>query len=416
MAHHQNNVQKRLLLGTASTALLVGCVLGVAACGGEPAAESGERELGVSRQEITSVVKIPNGTQTIWAHFTAADPNTAPDYTIRTEIVRLINSQVANGTIQIAIHKLGADISNALIVAARDRNVVVRAAVTGQIAGDTHVSQLKAQLDACSARGCGLVICSGGTYNKTCNWSGTNDSSMHEKFITFTGTTQPGSTLVEQATWIGSANFEGESLYQRGNNSLTFYNATSMNSGMNTHFSHLYAQTRTTDYRSGTRGYFNATGVGTEVFMSNDADGDAPTEVLRRYTGATGCRVRVMMSQIHRTAPLVELLRLKNQGCYVYIGVGGDDAPAVSAEAREYLRVNFPGAQWLRGCHDKSVAIYAKNSSGVFGYYTIAGSHNWTTSALRENDELLTVTNNQAVHDAYYLHFNDLWSKGTPLN
>lgn len=397
---------------------LVGCALGVAACGGALMEESEEGALAVARQEI-SAVKIPNGTQTLWAHFTAAYPGSTPDYTIKNEVVRLIDSQVAPGTIKIAVHKLGADIKDAL-VRAKSRGVVVKAAVTGQISGDPHVIDLQNQLATCGASGCGVTICSRDTNNKTCTWSGTAASSMHEKFITFTGTTQPGSTVVEQATWIGSANFEGSSLYQRWNNSLTFYNATSMNSGMNTHFDHLYAQgpsgVRVSDYRTSTRGYFNATGVGTEVFMSNDVDGDAPTEILRRYTGATGCRVRVMMSQITRTAPLDELLRLKNQGCYVYIGVGGESAPDISAGVKDYLRLNFPGAQWIPGCHDKALAIYAKNSSGVFGYYTMAGSHNWTVSALRENDELLTVTNNQAVHDAYYQHFTELWARGQPVN
>ncbi len=122
-----------------------------------------------------------------------------------------------------------------------------------------------------------------------------------------------------------------------------------------------------------------------------------------------------MMSQIHRTAPLLELLRLKKD-CYVYIGVGGEAAPAATAEVKEFLRVNFPGAKWLRGCHDKSLSIYAPNSSGVWGNYTIAGSHNWTLSALRQNDELLTVTNNLGVYNADVDHFNDLWTKGTALN
>ncbi len=397
---------------------LVGCALGVAACGGYSADEPEEREPGVSRQELSSV-KIPNGTQTLWAHFTAASPSSAPDYTLKNEIIRLIDNQVAPGTIRIAIHKLGLDIKDAL-VRAKNRGVVVKAVVTGQIASDSHVIDLQNQLATCGASGCGVVICSRDTNNKTCTWSGTAASSMHEKFITFTGTRQPDSTAVESATWIGSANFEGSSLYQRWNNSLTFYNATSMNTGMNTHFDHLYAQgpsgVRVSDYRTSTRGYFNATGVGTEVFMSNDADGDAPVEILRRYTGATDCRVRVMMSQITRTAPLDELLRLKNQGCYVYIGVGGESAPDISTAVKDYLRVNFPGARWIPGCHDKALAIYAKNSSGAFGYYTLAGSHNWTVSALRENDELLTVTNNQLVHDAYYQHFTELWATGQLVN
>ncbi len=413
MAHQQSHFRRSRSFRNGIA--LIGCMLGIAACGGTAVEESGEQELGVSAQGL-SVVKIPNGTQTIWAHFTTAYPGSAADNTIKDEVIRLIDNQVAPGTIRIAIHKLGTDIKAAL-VRAKSRGVVVRAAVTGQIASDAHVIDLQNQLASCAASGCGVTICSQNTNNKTCTWSGTNPSSMHEKFITFTGTRQPGSATVEQATWIGSANFEGASLYQRGNNSLTFYNAASMNSGMNTHFDHLFAQTRTTDYRSGTRGYFNATGVGTEVFMSNDADGDAPTEVLRRYTGADGCRVRVMMSQITRTAPLDELLRLKNQGCYVYIGVGGSDGgPDISAGVKDYLRVNFPNAQWIPGCHDKAVALYAKNSSGAFGAYTLAGSHNWTVSALRENDELLTVTNNQAVFDAYTQHFNDLWARGTPVN
>jgi hypothetical protein len=397
-----------------ATLALVGCALGVAACGGDVGDGSEAHEPGVSSQALAPV-KIANGTQTLWAHFTAAYPGSAPDYTLKNELVRLIDNQVAPGTIRIAIHKLGLDIKDAL-VRAKARGVVVKAAVTGQIASDAHVIDLQNQLATCAASGCGVTICSRDTNNKTCTWSGTAASSMHEKFITFTGTRQPGSTAVEQATWIGSANFEGSSLYQRWNNSLTFYNATSMNSGMNTHFDHLYAQARTSDYRSGTRGYFNAAGIGTEVFMSNDLDGDAPTEILRRYTGAAGCRVRVMMSQITRTAPLDELLRLKNQGCYVYIGVGGESAPDISAGVKDYLRVNFPGALWIPGCHDKALAIYAKNSSGAFGYYTMAGSHNWTVSALRENDELLTVTNNQLVHDAYYQHFTELWARGQPVN
>jgi phosphatidylserine/phosphatidylglycerophosphate/cardiolipin synthase-like enzyme len=412
MTHHQNRVWKFRTLRNGIA--LAGLVLGVAGCGGSPVDEAEKSEPGVSRQEL-SAIRIPNGTQTIWAHFTTAYPGSAPDDTIKNEIIRLIDNQVTPGTIKIAVHKLGADIEAAL-VRAKNRGVVVRAAINGQIAGDYHVTDLQNQLASCSASGCGVSICALDANNKTCTWSGANPSSMHEKFITFTGTRQPGSTTVEQATWIGSANFEGASLYQRGNNSLTFYNATSMNSGMNAHFDHLYAQTRTWDYRSGTRGYFNATGVGTEVFMSNDADGDAPTEILRRYTGGTGCRVRVMMSQITRTAPLDELLRLKNQGCYVYIGVGGESAPDISAGVKDYLRVNFPNAQWIPGCHDKALAIYAKNSSGVFSYYTMAGSHNWTVSALRENDELLTVTNNQGVHDAYTQHFNDLWVRATPVN
>jgi len=132
---------------------LVGCALGVAACGGALMDESEEGALAVARQEI-SAVRIPNGTQTIWAHFTAAYPGSTPDYTIKNEVVRLIDSQVAPGTIKIAVHKLGADVKDALVRAARVRGVVVKAAVTGQISGDPHVIDLQNQLAGCAGSRC----------------------------------------------------------------------------------------------------------------------------------------------------------------------------------------------------------------------------------------------------------------------
>jgi phosphatidylserine/phosphatidylglycerophosphate/cardiolipin synthase-like enzyme len=409
------NVRERLLKpfhAVLATGLLG---LAVSGCGEESAAEVDE--LGTARSAIQSAAATIAG-YPVWAHFTNPPATaSARDYTIHTELNRLINAAPAGSTIRGTIHSLSIDSVATALLNAQNRGVTVMVVIDGKNADSTDpavvtIRQLTNHKFCLNSNGGNACI----------STSAAGD--MHTKMFTFTATQDPNGVARSNVSWFGSANLTYASGTDAFNNAITVYGDAALMNGLNANFSDMWNRRHYTgndyyDSASG-RGYYQATAA--DAYASPEGAGQTDTIVTRLndMTPDSSCRLRIGMAFVTSGRPgLLNLVKdFKAAGCAVWMVVGGDSTDGISMDQTTYTELLRAGVAIRRKdkVHDKFFLAYGKYGT-AYQYRVYTGSQNWSQDALNENEEIFVkmAPETGTVHplyDAYYTHFNDAYNSG----
>ncbi|GAA0943825.1 phospholipase D-like domain-containing protein [Virgisporangium aurantiacum] len=350
----------------------------------------------------------------VWAHF--SNPRTARDYTIITELRRLIDAAPAGSTIRGTIHSISIDEVAQALVNAKNRGVTVQVVVDGKNAASTDPS-------IPSLRQLSNRFCVNANAGHSCV-STSADGDMHTKMFTFTATTDPDGTARSNVSWFGSSNLTYATGPDSFNNTVTVYGDATLMNGLNANVADLFAQRHyaNNDYYDSAsgRGYYMATAA--DVYASPERAGQTDTIVTRLndVTPDANCRLRIGMASVTSGRPEIvsQVKRYRSGGCQVWMVVGNDSAGGISMNQGVYNDLLGAGVKIRRMAqvHDKFFLVYGKYGT-AYNYRVYTGSQNWTQDALSENDEIFVKmgTESGATHplyDGFYNHFNDAYNFG----
>jgi phosphatidylserine/phosphatidylglycerophosphate/cardiolipin synthase-like enzyme len=398
---------RRATLVTAGLAAVMAC----GPQGWEEEKALGKGEHGTAQQAVTtcSTKTTINGYVT-WAHFMNPTAPCKPDANgfdrnITDEFIRLVQSVPAGGTIRGNISSISSDAVARELLAAQNRGVKVYITGSGQLASQTggemtYLNQLT------NKKWCYSSV--GPTYGCIGN---TADGAAHTKAFTFSSVTLPDAPtqLVSNVTWFGSMNFTYLNWSQ---NAVTVYGDTVLYDGMTKILSDMYTGVyRGTNYYDSSipRGYVNAASA--NIYASPEQEYDIIVSRINDVTPDAYCRVRVLQASVKdsRLEVVDQLVKLKQGGCRVEVA-----AETVEPTALGRLKgAGIPVRQY--NVHDKVFIIYGKYGT-VYQYKVYTGSHNLSGHANDARDEIfVAMTDNRALHDAFYFHWLDAYNNGTPL-
>ena len=343
------------------------------------------------------------------------------DFAVQDSLIELIEDTASGETIYDSMFSFSQTPVAEALSDAQARGVHVRLAIDGQTDDPDNAAQniLKdADLDE-------LVYCSGANDSTSC--IGTVGGINHNKMFAFS---QSGDR--SDVVWVASqnlTNFQGL-LY---NNAVVHFGRPGLYQAFEKHMGHMLAQDKDNDYYNSDAGSYIEPDGEVEVHMSPRADSSGGTEpeaetdtiaeLLSTVEFEQGCRIDVTQAYFTgtRTAIHDELIRLGAAGCDVRI-VYGD---SLSQATYDYLHGN-PGVT-MRGFYDGSdpdnyVTIHSKIFTihalvdGKHQDLVLSGSHNVNQPALRLNDEILLVTRQADIAEAFDDNFAHLWENAVCTN
>jgi phosphatidylserine/phosphatidylglycerophosphate/cardiolipin synthase-like enzyme len=351
----------------------------------------------------------------VWAHF--ANPTAGRDYTIITELQRLIDNAPAGSTVKGTIHSLSIDSVADALLRAQTRGVTVMVVIDGKNAPSTDpaVTTIKKLTNH--------KFCTNANGGTGCI-STSADGDMHTKMFTFSSTTDPNGVRRSNVSWFGSANLTYATGTDAFNNTITVYGDTALINGLNANFSDLwnrrhYSGNDYYDSASG-RGYYQATAA--DAYASPEGAGQTDTIATRLndLTPNSNCRLRIGMASVTSGRPkVVDVVKsYRSGGCNVWMAVGTDSAGGISMTESVYNELLAAGVAIHRkdNIHNKFFMAYG-NYGGTYQYRVYTGSQNWTQDALNENEELFVKMGPETgtvhpLYDAYYTHFNEAYNTG----
>lgn len=358
------------------------------------------------------------GGHPVWAHFTNPPAHGGRDYTIHTELNRLINATPAGGRIRGTIHSLSRNPVATALLNAQNRGVDVRVVIDGKNAPST--SEAIATIKRLTYhKFCGNEVVGTGCISTS------PDGDMHTKMFTFSSTRDPNGTSRSNVVWFGSANLTNATGTDSFNNTITVYGDSVLFNGFNQNWGHMWNRLHPAgnDYydASSGRGYY--LGAAGDAYASPEGSNQTDTIVsrLNDVTPDAECRLRVGMANVTAGRPeIVALLkRFRSAGCRIWMTVNGRDDTGISMAQPVYNELLSAGVSIRRQqeVHDKFFLLRA-TQGGEVRYRVYTGSQNWTQDALNENDEIFVKLTSEGeashpLYDAFYDHFGDMYNTGT---
>lgn len=336
------------------------------------------------------------------ADFTEPTALGVADRTIVDEVLRLIDKAEAGSEIRAAIHSLGLPGVKTALLDAETEGVHVYVVSDGS-KRSAEATALHDGLDA--------------GHHKWCERGGgagciTKDAGgiMHTKLFTFSRTLAKDGTAHDNVVWIGSANMTSQTGMETYNNAVTVYGDQALYAQMTTYFQQLMQPPELSgndyfDRGVPDRGYFAS--PSTVAFASPEANGDLVARQLAEIKPDPACRIRVAQNMIHagRGAVIDLLVKLRGPNhdkCKIWVVTKGIDDSSLARLRAAKIPVKRTGeAHGVPGVHDKFVIA---NTGSKFLVFT--GSHNLTTSALSQNDELFVRYESKTLYTAFQRHFN----------
>jgi phosphatidylserine/phosphatidylglycerophosphate/cardiolipin synthase-like enzyme len=388
------------------------------ATGCEPFAEhdSGEVEVGAIRSGV-SVASGTVGGKPVWAHFSNPPAFAGRDYTIITELRRLIDATPAGGSIRGTIHSISIDGVADSLLAAQTRGVAVYLVLDGKNATSTDPAVVTIK-KLTNHRFCTNTSGGGGCIGTSAA------GNMHTKMFTFSQTKDPNGVARSNVVWFGSSNQTYASGPDAFNNTITIYDEPTLYTSFNTNFSDMYNRRHYSgnDYydSSSGRGYYISTPA--DAYASPEGVNQTDTIVTRLndVTPDANCRLRIGMSFVTTGRPelVAQVKRYRAGGCAVWMVVGGDATDGISMPQSVYNELLDAGVNIRRKdkVHDKFFLVYGKYGT-TYNYRVYSGSQNWSQDALNENEEIFVkmAPETGTVHplyDGFYNHFNDAYNSG----
>lgn len=358
------------------------------------------------------MVRVDLPSATVRLHFSDPPKSGVGDSAAVDQLIRLVGQADRGATVRIAFHLLTIDEVTKAIVAAKNRGVTVRVLHDGS----QKTSERWAVTQLTSKLGSNHKWCDHG---KSSCISGHDSGLMHAKYMLIDKLTDSGGVAHQDVTWFSSANMTVPSGTRTFNNTVTVYDDSDLYGDVYREvWTPMWDEGRTHDYgvdyydyATGT-GYFHSSQTNFHGFVSPEQQTDPVKDMLFKVDAGPDCFIRVMQAQFTdgRQGIAGRLATLKADGCSITVAANRID-PGVCKALGD---VNIPVKKNSR-IHDKVIMINARYAgSSTPKQMVLAGSHNLTAPALRENDELLIRMNNAKIHKAYYVHYRKAYDSGAP--
>jgi len=343
---------------------------------------------------------------------------TSEQYKIRDHARSLINGAPAGSTIRIAMyHFRDTAVANDLI-SAKNRGVNVRLVVDYSDAGQTAVQNLISALGSDRSQSSWLVLC---TQNAACIGSA-GSPIMHNKFYLFSSTSGSTNVVVQS-----SANLTTENATKYWNNAVTLAGNTGLYNAYVDYFNDLAAKVKNSDYYttigSGNAKVYFFPRAGTDEstdtiynMLDDNVTCEGNTSVGTQDTHRT--IIRIGMWYFSRDDIARKLRELADDKCWVdVIYTTMDDG--VRSHLINHSRIalyQFPeSASNPYVIHSKYMLIEGTYAGEKDTKWVMTGSHNYTSSALRENDETLLRIKSATIHDQYRANFRTARDAADPI-
>lgn len=336
------------------------------------------------------------------------DPTGTEDeqYAIRDHIMGLVESTEPGETISVSLSNVTDDERGFAdsLVAAADRGVKVRAVLSGPTSDTGAAKAIVDGLGTDKDKDSWAIVCSSGCHGSKIN---------HNKFYTFSNVGGKADVVVQS-----SANFTISNSKTFWNNAVTFVGNTELYDGYADYFEDLSRNKKDSSYYT----THNAGDVKSYHFPRS-GQGDTVANTL----GNVACgndddptRIRIGMWYFGRPAVADELVRLGKAGCNIQIAytIMTEDVESILSSASNVATRHLPeDGDYI--IHSKYYLIdgpYADVDRKV----VFTGSHNFSESALRKNDETLLRIYSEEIHDQYAENFDNIFDtnggNGTPYS
>lgn len=333
-------------------------------------------------------------------------------------ISTLIEQSGPGALIRIAIFVVSGETGKAFtrdLLAAHERGVNVQMVVDGWLADDRAVQLLIEQLGRDRSRRSWLHACTGLSPEGTTS-ACIGSKGMHNKFFLFSETGGARRVVVQS-----SANFSDLSAATHWNNALTIVGNDDLYQAYASYFDDLSAERRNDDYHKVVETAMPTGSVVVHFFPRAGADASTDTilELLGPIERGKHTEIRVGMSEwdAYRIGIAQRLCELADSGASVRVVRGVMD-DAVSALLRSAPRVELRALDDVRRptgrIHSKYMLIDGNYANIADAKIVITGSHNYTQTSLRRNDETLLRFDLAAIHDQYLSNFLAMWDVAQP--
>ncbi len=332
----------------------------------------------------------------------------AEQYRIRDHVRTLINAAPSGSTIRIAMYHFRDTLVANDLIAAKNRNVNVRLVVDASDAAQPAVQSLIGALGSNRAAASYLVLCTTGA---ACIGNA-GSPIMHNKFYLFSSTSGSTNVVVQS-----SANLTPDNATKYWNNAVTLAGNTGLYNAYVDYFNDLAAKVKNSNYYT-TIGSGNA-----KVYFFPRAGSDESTDTIYNMLNENiTCEgnTSVGTADTHRTIIRIgmwyfsrddiarKLRQLADQKCWIDViyTVIDDGSKGHLINHSRIALYQFPenaGNPYV--IHSKYMAIEGTYAGEKDTKWVMTGSHNYTTSALRENDETLLRIKSNAIFDQYRANF-----------
>ncbi|HEX6289170.1 MAG TPA: phospholipase D-like domain-containing protein [Herpetosiphonaceae bacterium] len=399
---------RRLLAITALLLAIAACASPATASLSPAASATNRAALGAGVTEV-AVFNDPYIDQTNW-----------DDYTIHNRIRSMIRSTPAGQSIHAAIHSLTIPGVTDDLIAAHTNGVNVYVVHSG------HDDGAEGQRLA-AALGSRYVHCRGSSADVEACISNRSSSLMHSKFFLFSQTVDAGVTKTNVVA-VTSANmtYSQADLY---NNLVIIAGDSTTYTGYKSVFNDMFYLRKNNNYQAAPNGYFTSPNAGVTSYFSPRADSNGGTSeeaatdtvanTMTYLSGGSGCYLKAAQAMFTsgRDPIASELIRIRRLGCTVQLAYSNID-PAVKDRLKaagvqlRLVETAHANSSVVTKVHSKYYIMYGTYNGSTNAYRLFTGSHNWSGSALRLNDEVLLKLYDQAMINSFISNFNMIWSRG----
>jgi phosphatidylserine/phosphatidylglycerophosphate/cardiolipin synthase-like enzyme len=341
------------------------------------------------------------------------DDPTAGRRDIPRHVSALIEHTGPGALIRIAIFVVSGETGKAFardLIAAHERGVNVQMVVDGWQADDRAVQMLIEQLGRDRSGRSWLHACTGLSPEGTTS-ACIGSKGMHNKFFLFSETGGARNVVVQS-----SANFTDLSAATHWNNALTLVGNDDLYQAYASYFADLSAERRNDDYYRVVQTAMSPGSVVAHFFprAGGDSSTDTILELLAPVDGGKRTQIRVGMSEwdTYRIGVAQRLCELAGSGASVRVvhGVMNDAVRTLLRSASGVELRALDDARRPPGrIHSKYMLIEGKCADIADAKIVITGSHNYTQTSLRRNDEALLRFDLAAIYDQYVSNFSAMW-------
>ena len=325
-------------------------------------------------------------------------------YKIRDHVRSLIDGEAANTTIRMAMYHFTDTVISTALVNAKNRNVNVQVVVDYEDSASAAVTSLKTALGTDISKPSFVAVC---TKDAACIGTGPSPI-MHNKFYLFESTLGSSNVVVQSSANLNPGNATGH-----WNNAVTLVGNTDLYNAYRAYHRDLAEKEKNNNYyRTTSSGnakvYFfprKGTDESTDTIynmLDENITCEGNTSVGTQDTHRT--IIRVGMWTFNRDDIARKLNELADKKCWVDVIYTSADA-GVLGHLRNHPRIALYQAPSPHIIHSKYMAIEGTYAGQKDTKWVVTGSHNYTTSALRENDEAMIRIKSNTIHDQYRANF-----------
>ena len=342
------------------------------------------------------------------------------DYSIHNRIIGMIRNTPAGHSIHVALHSLSVTGVTDELINAKNKGVNVYVVHSG------HDNGTEGQRLA-SALGSRYVKCRGSSAGVQACISNRDSSLMHSKFFLFSQTIDGGVTK-SNVVAVTSANMTWSQADLYNNLVIIGGDSTTYN-GYKAVFDDMYYLRKNNNYQAAPNGYFTSSNAGVTSYFSprsdsaggtsEEASTDTVAATMGYLSGGTGCYLKAAQAFFTsgRDPIANELVRIRRLGCTVQLAYSDidqsvkDKLKAAGVQLRQ-VKTTHSNSTAVTSIHHKYYMMYGTYAGSANAYRLFTGSHNWSGSALRLNDEVILKLYDQNIINAFNSNFGMIWSRG----